>query len=339
MIRIQGSTILLALLLAGCGGGGAGTAKPDVLSSPGTQTMTVRDTTITATFEAAGVAEPIERATLSTKLMGSVTEVLVREGARVGRGQLLARIDARDVEARRAQVDAGIAAAEAMYQDARTQAERFRALFADSAATRYQLEQAETGLARADAGLRSARASRTELDATGAYAEIRAPFAGVVTQRFIDPGAFVAPGAPIIEVQDAARLRVSVTVPPRVTAGLKAGTPLVASIEGRPARALLEGAVPAPSGAVYTVNAIVQNLQGEFLPGSAATIRIPDGTRSAILVPASALVQEGDLTGVRVKTAGGSELRWVKTAALGTDPRVEVLSGLKSGDVILDGSR
>ena len=90
-----------------------------------------------------------------------------------------------------------------LYQDARTQAERFRALYADSAATRYQLEQVETGLARAEAGLQTARASRAELDAVGAYAEIRAPFSGVVTRRFVDPGAFVAPGAPILEVQDA----------------------------------------------------------------------------------------------------------------------------------------
>jgi multidrug efflux pump subunit AcrA (membrane-fusion protein) len=70
------------------------------------------------------MAEPVARATLSTRLMGSVTEVLVREGDRVRNGQLLARIDARDLEARRGQVDAGIAGAEALYQDARTQAER-----------------------------------------------------------------------------------------------------------------------------------------------------------------------------------------------------------------------
>lgn len=339
MTRIQGLALFLAALLAGCGDGNAGrSAVPANPVASGAPTMTVRDATITATFEAAGVAEPIDRATLSTRLTGSVIAVLVREGDRVKRGQLLARIDARDVEAKRTQVDAGIAAAEAIYQDAQTQAARFRALYADSAATRYQLEQVETGLARADAGLRTARASRAELDAVGAYAEIRASFAGMVTRRFVDPGAFASPGAPIVEVQDGSRLRISVTVPPRVSAGLKRGAPLEASIEGRPAVAVLEGAVPSPTGAVYTVNAVVENPKGEFLAGSAAIIRIPDGTRSAILIPASALVQEGDLTGVRVKTETGSELRWVKTGAAGTDPTIEVLSGLRAGDVILTGS-
>ncbi len=331
--------MLLAGGILGCSGGDADRPIPAtsqaVIEGQG---WTVRDTTIMATVEAAGVAEPIERATLSTKLMGGITGVLVREGDRVARGQLLARIDARDLEAKRAQIDAGISAAEAMYLDARTQAERFRALFADSAATRFQLDQAETGLARADAGLRTARASGNELDAVGAYAEVRAPFPGIITRRYVDAGAFVAPGAPIVEVQNDARLRISVTVPPQSSAALRRGLPIEAIIEGRAARATIEGAVPAPGGAVYTVHAIVDNADGAYLPGSAATLLIPAGNRRTILIPAGALVHEGDLTGVRVQLGAVTELRWVRTAALGTGPMVEVLSGLVAGDVILAGS-
>jgi RND family efflux transporter MFP subunit len=348
--------LVSGVLLAGCGG----EAEPPSrrAAEPAAATITVAETTITATFEAAGVAEPIERATLSTRLMGSVTQVLVKEGDRVSRGQPLVRVDARDVEAKRAQVDAGIAAAEAVYQDALTQAERFRALYADSAATRFQLDQVETGLARAEAGLRTARASREELDAVGAYAEIRSPFGGIVTRRYVDPGAFAAPGAPVVEVQDGSRLRVSVTAPPRIAGALKRGQAIAAAIEGQRVRATIEGVVPAPTGAVYTVNAIVANTDRRFLSGSAATLSIPEGARQAILIPASALVREGDLTGVRVKTATGVDLRWVRTgteyrvpssedatvdertrrAVRGTALLVEVLSGLRAGDVIHAGS-
>ena len=67
----------------------------------------------------------------------------------------------------------------------------------------------ETGLERAEAGLQAARAGEAELEAAGAYAEIRAPFAGTVVRRSVDPGAFVAPGQPIATVQDASKLRVS----------------------------------------------------------------------------------------------------------------------------------
>jgi RND family efflux transporter MFP subunit len=269
--------------------------------------------------------------------MGSVTEVLVQEGDRVRRGAVLARIDAREIEAKRTQIEAGVRAADAVYQDAQTQAQRFRALYADSAATRYQLEQVETGLVRADAALGAARASARELDAVGAYAEIRSPFAGVITRRLVDPGTFVAPGAPILEIQDVSRLRVTVSVAPRLAAALTRGMTLQATIEGRAASAVVEGAVPVPAGGIYSVNAIVENADGRWPAGSPATLLIPDGSRRAILIPAAALRREGDLVGVQISTPGGTELRWVTTAPWGTGAQVEVLSGLVPGDVILAG--
>lgn len=351
---------LLAGLVVGCSGHRESTRT----EPPGRQiaepTFTVRDTTITATFDAVGLAEPVQQATLSTKLMGSVTAVLVKEGDRVTPGTVLARIDARDLEAKRAQVDAGIAAAEAVYQDALVQARRFRALYSDSAATRYQLDQVETGLARAESGLRTAQASRAELDAVAEYAEVRAPFAGIVTRRHVDPGAFAAPGAPIAELQDASRLRISVSIPPAVGARLARGQQVDAEIDGRVAVATIEGVVPSSAGGVYTVNALVDNAKGQFLTGASATIRVPQGARPALLVPAKAVVREGDLLGVRVRTGQGVELRWVRVgtayrepgaahdaverghdvggtqdAAPSPEAMVEVLSGLKAGDVVL----
>ncbi|MGH7615623.1 MAG: efflux RND transporter periplasmic adaptor subunit, partial [Gemmatimonadaceae bacterium] len=127
------------------------------------ETYVVHDTVISTTFDAAGVAEPLRQASLSTKLMGTVTEVLVAEGDGVSAGQPLVRIDARDLAAKEMQLAASIAEAEAVHRDAETQATRMRALYADSAATRAQLDAAETGLARAEAGVRSARAAADEL--------------------------------------------------------------------------------------------------------------------------------------------------------------------------------
>jgi len=333
--KLRSGTLLgVVVLVAACGGGGE--KAPEVARAATTGVYAVQETTITASFEAAGIADPLQRATLSTKLMGSVVGVQVHEGDRVAKDQLLVRIDARDIDAKRAQVEAGIVSAEAVYQDALTQAKRFRALYADSAATRYQLDQVEMGLARAESGLQGARASRAELDAVGAYAEIRSLFAGIVTRRFVDPGAFVAPGAPLVEVQDASSLRVSVSVPPRVAATLRRGQRIEATIEGRPAAAVLEGVVPSPAGAVYTVNAVVPNPRGDFLPGSAATLRIPDGERLAVMIPSRALVRQGDLVGVRIETASGVELRWVKVGAVAGD-LTEIYAGLRAGDRILAG--
>jgi len=323
------------LALAGCG-----PRKPvepaAIASTIATQaTLTVRDTLVRSTFDAAGVAEPLQRAVLSTRLMGSVTGVLVREGDQVTRGQLLARIDARDIEARRAQVEANVGAAEATYRDAETQAARFRALYADSAATRYQLDQVEMALSHAEAGLSGARGARSEVDAMGAYAAVGAPFAGIVTRRYVDPGSFVAPGAPLLELQDPSVLRIRVTAPPLVADALRRGAALEVIIENRPARGTVEGAVPGPA-AVYAVNVLVDNARREFLPGSSATVRIPTGQRPAIVIPPAALVHEGDLTGVRVRTPDGVELHWIKVQDFPSGA-TEVLAGLRDGDVILLG--
>ncbi|HEX5634887.1 MAG TPA: efflux RND transporter periplasmic adaptor subunit, partial [Gemmatimonadales bacterium] len=207
---------------------------------------------------------------------------------------------------------------------------------------RAQLDAAEAGLARAEAGLAQARAAARELEAVGDYTAVEAPFAGIVTRRFVDAGAFAAPGAPLVTVQDASRLRVKVTVAPEAARHLVRGGTVEARIEGIAVQAAVEGVVPSPVGAVYTVNAIVANPDGRFLGGSAATLRVPAGERHAVLVPRTAIVREGDLTGVRVKVGTASDLRWVRLGAERGD-RVEVLAGLADGEQVVvraaEGSR
>lgn len=293
----------------------------------------VRDTTIDATIEATGIAQPYAQATLATKMMGTVIAVLAREGDHVRTGDPLIRIDARDLDARREQVTAAIASAETVHREAELAATRMRALYADSAAPRAQLDAAEAALARAAAGVAAARASQSELGAIASYAVVRAPFDGVVTHRGVDPGAFAAPGAPLLTVQDQSRLRLTVTAPPAVVRGLRTGAAVAATIEGVTTRAVVEGIVPS-DGSLYTVNAIVANPGGRFLSGGTAALQLKEGTRTAILIPTRAIVREGDLTGVHIKGAGGSLLRWVRLGKpLGAI--TEVTAGLDAGTIVL----
>ncbi len=330
LIPVAG-VVLAALALGACGGDAA--PLPAERAAPSGTAVAVTDTLVTDAFEAAGTAEPVRSATLSTKLMGSVTAVPVHEGDRVASGQPLVRLDARDLDARRAQVEAGLAEASAVHADATVQVGRIRALYADSAATKAQLDQAETGLARATAAVASANAMAAELAATASYADVRAPFAGVVTRRFVDPGAFAAPGAPLVTVEDASVLRVVVSAAPDAVRGLEPGAMVSATIGDSNVRATVEGVVP--SGAnLYTVNALVPNGGGRFLSGSSATLALPRGTRRAILVPDGAVVRQGDLAGVRTVSAGEPTLRWVKLGRA-MNGSVEVLSGLAAGDTVL----
>jgi RND family efflux transporter MFP subunit len=297
-------------------------------------TYIVHDTTIDAAFDAAGVAAPIQQATLSTRLMGTVTDVLMREGDRVAAGQVLVTLDARDLSAKSTQLDASVAEAVATHLDALAQANRIRALYADSAATRAQLDAAETGLARAEAALKAAQGAASELGAVSSYSIVRAPFAGIVTKRFADPGAFAAPGAPLVTMQDVSTLRISATTTPNIARGLHRGQTLAALVERTPVRVTIEGVVPAMAGSLYTINALVPNARSALLAGSRATLTLPTGQRRVLVAPSLAVVREGDLTGVTVRTAQGDDRRWVRLGpALGD--MVEVTAGLRTGDRIV----
>lgn len=331
------STIALVLAgatLAACAPADAHTTDTDgVAAVTAGSVLTLTESEIPSTLDASGVAAPLREATLSTKLMAAVTAVDVQEGSIVRAGQTLVRLDARDLAAKREQVQAGLGAATAAAAQARAHAARMRALHADSAAPTAMLEQAETQLAQAEAGLRAAQASASELSAVESYANLTAPFAGTVTARFVDAGAFAAPGAPLVTVQDATQLRVTVHLSPDAARAVRAGDRLAVQIEGRADSAIVEGVVPAMGG-LYAVNALVANRDGRHLANSAATLSVPTGVRRGFAVPEAALIHEGDLVGVLLRTAQGDVRRWVRIGGR-ANGLVEVIAGLRAGDQVV----
>ena len=308
---------------------------------PADAIVTVLDTLLPEGLRATGRAEPLRRATLSTRVMASVREVLVEEGDRVQAGQLLLRMDPGELLARREQVEAGLAAAVAQRDDARRHADRIRRLFADSAAPRAMLDAAETNLARAEAGVSAARGAESELAAVEQYSRLTAPFRGRVVRRWVDPGAFVGPGTPLLDLEDASSLRIRVEAPPDATVGLRPGMSLAGSVEGHDVTATIEGVVPAGTGGLQVVNALVPNPGGRLPSGGSALLHLADSsrTRVALLVPVSRILREGDLTGVLlVGPDGTADRRWVRLGRTVGD-RVEVVSGLVAGDRVADPAR
>lgn len=312
----------------------SGAARAGTLSDTTGVLLTVADTAYMGTFHAAGIAHPLEEATLSTTLMGTVTDVLVHEGDLVRAGQVLLRIDAGELAARAQRLTASVADADALYRDAETQARRFAALYADSAATRAQSEAAQTGLARADAAVRAARAAAAELEAASRYATLRAPFDGMVVRRSIDRGGMAAPGAPLLTIQSARTLRITATAPAEATRRLQRGQRLTVTIGTTPAIASIEGVVPSGSSNLFTVNALVANANGQHAAGTSATLQLPTDSVRGIMLPTRALVRDGDLVGVIVDQDGRREPRWIRLGETMGD-RVEVTSGIRVGDRVV----
>ena len=328
------TTTTLLVALAACGREDA-TSTRSAKPAAGLPELAVAiDSVVPALVEASGIAAPIQQATLSTRLMGAVTAVLVHEGDRVQAGQLLLRLDTRELDAKAEQAGAVLRAAEAQAAEAERYAIRIRALYADSAAPKALLDGAETGVARAGAGLTQAQGAQRELAAVARYGELRAPFAGIVTRRWVDPGAFAAPGAPLLTVEDGTRLRLRVSTTPPLARGLRRGQALESRIEDLPAVAVIEGMVPAQGGGMYTVNAVVHDPAGRFASGGAASLFLPGGVRRVVLVPRRSVVRQGDLTGVRIWQRQRAELRWVRLGGARGE-LVEVLSGLAGGDSVV----
>jgi len=335
--------VLGTVLVVGCGSAGeeAPIQGSERIPVPADAIVTVLDTLLPGGLRATGVAEPLRRATLSTRVMASVREVLVEEGDRVQAGQLLLRMDPGELLARREQVEAGLAGATAQRDDARQHADRVRRLFADSAAPRAMLDAAETNLLRAEAGVRAAQGAESELTAVEQYSRLTAPFRGRVVRRLVDPGAFVAPGTSLLDLEDASSLRIRVEVPPDATAGLRPGMSLAGSVEGRDVVAIVEGVVPGVTGGLQVVNALVPNAEGKLPSGGSAMLHLADRTRTrmVVLVPVSSILHEGDLTGVLlVGPDGTADRRWVRLGRTVGD-RVEVVSGLAAGDRVADPAR
>jgi len=331
--RFRSASLLALAAVMACGEAPAAESPVVETVDPGTF-LVLSDTMLPEVVEASAVTEPIVRATLSTKLMGHVTAVMAREGESVRAGAPLVRLDARDVAARREQAEASLRGAEAAQREAALHAGRMRALHADSAAPRALVDAAEASLTRAEQATLSARAAVTEVGLLSEYAEVRAPFDGVVVQRLVDPGAFVTPGAPLVVIENPSRLRVVATVPPPAAAALRRGATVRVSIEGVAVSGVIEGIVPVPGASLANVQVLVENAARRFSSGSAATVSLGGELRTVLLVPTAALVRSGDLTGVRVRSAGGTVTRWVR---LGRphDAAIEVLSGVAAGDTII----
>lgn len=281
----------------------------------------------TGRYRAAGTVRAARRAELATRIMGRVESVRVRAGDRVGPGQLLLTVERASLTAAQQQAAAALDQAAATLR-------RTERLYADSAAPLVQLETARTAHAQAQA---QARAVQADL----AYAEVRAPFAGVVATRMVDPGDQAAPGQPLLVIEDRTAREVVVTVPDEVGEQLRAGQTAAVEIGagGRRVTARIKAVVPGADPQSPTVEVRLSGPTA-LAPGLAAVAELPAGGRSTLQIPQSAITRRGQLEGVFLFAPDSMlRLRWIRTGRA-RDSTVEVLSGLVPGDLVaLNASR
>jgi RND family efflux transporter MFP subunit len=345
MIKTIAITVLMTLLVAGCGRQGAGlpaeseTLKPMLLVRQ--DLITVQPETLAQGPVIAGSLQPELRAELRAEVPGVVLEVLKDNGDEVSEGELLLRIDSTALRDNLLSAREAERAAEAALDQTERQYKRMQTMVEKGLVAVETVETAEGARNQAQSALASARARVVESRQLLEKTEVRAPFDGVVGARSVSAGNTVQVGMELLQVLDISTMRFEGMIAADEVGKVRNGARVHFRVNGFPNREF-EGRVertnPVANEATRQVQILVAlpQVNENLVAGLYAEGRIEVESRPVILLPESALVRDGDLA--HVWTVSQGELKRTDVVLGQQDPRLgrfEVSSGLSIGDEVL----
>jgi RND family efflux transporter MFP subunit len=335
-------TTLLAVLAGGPLLSGCARHEPESKAAAAipvrTETLTARTESDAA--EAVGTLRATREATISGKVMGTITEIRHNAGDAVRQGEILIVVDSRDVMGQVMQAQGALAQARAAAALAETNFHRFEQLFARGAASQLELDQARYQHDTAKGAVQQAEGAVSTASSYQAYAEIPAPFSGTVVDRFCEVGDMAAPGRPLMKIEDPRKLRLYASLDAARAAAAQVGVAVevqVPAVDNRVFHGTVAEVVPSADPATRSILVKIDLEESPDLrAGLFGRARLPLGERVVLRVPRGALVRRGGVPGVFVAEGGRAILRMVSLEE-DRPESPQVLSGLKSGDsVILD---
>lgn len=292
-----------------------------------------------------GALQAFNTAPIYARTSGYVRQWFVNLGDRVVPGQVLAVLDAPEVEQQLAAARADFRTARANERLASTTATRWDAMLAKDAVSRQEADERRGELAARTAVAEAAQANVRRLEAMMGFTRLRAPFAGIVTARNAEIGALVTVGnaaaQPLFTVADIRRIRIFVRVPQAYAAEVQSGLQVGLTLPEYPGRQFTAtlvntaGAVD-PSSGTLLVELQATNDDRALRPGSYAQAKFPiHSAGGSVTLPPSALMIGQNGTRVAILRDGRARLRQV---TLGTDfgRTIEIRSGLTAGDRVID---
>ncbi|NQD36333.1 efflux RND transporter periplasmic adaptor subunit [Permianibacter sp. IMCC34836] len=335
------SLILPALLAATPVASAADTVASQSLGQTPSQalpTLTVQRNQSGGRYVADGVVEAVRQSVISAQTSGRVVERPVEAGASVKRGSLLLRIDDREAAQAESARRAELAAAEAQLANAQSELERTRQLFQKALVGQAALDRAETSQRAALAQVRALSASSEVSTTQRSFTRLLAPYDGLIAAVQVQVGDMAVPGKPLLTVYDPTAMRVIASLPVAQLGQWQREQPLTISLPDNAltlaASAVTVLPVTDPNAQQVQIRLELPVAPAGLLPGMLAKVAFPVGSRPRLLVPASAVVQRGELTAVYVlNRQNGFSLRQIRLA--GTDgDHVEVVAGLSDGETI-----
>lgn len=288
-----------------------------------------------------GSLAPLTEATVKAKVAGELVAVTAREGESVQQGQVLARIDLTEVQARVAAREADVQAAKAQLIWAEKNRGQQKALLDKSFISQSAFDNIQSNYDVAAARLRAAEAELVVARKSLGDAVLVAPFSGIVSLRHAQPGERVALDAKVVSIVDLSRLQLEAPVPPVAIGQVRVGQAMNFRVEGfgeREFAGRIERINPAATAGSRSISvyAVIDNreglLRGGMFAQGALTLSHIDG---ALAVPASAVREEIGQTFVYAIEDGRVKKRNVKVGPPDAAGRVQVLEGLAAGDRIV----
>ncbi len=355
MIRPFFSFWVVVLIVAGLAGCKEEIAPGRVSGEPpsiqGLDLVTVSEETLSGVASFLATVESRDRALLTARVEGRVAQVAVREGDRVREGDLLLNVRDNQAADRLREAEAAVEESRQNLKSARSRADltektfqRYRRLFENEAVTDQEMDRvsSERNVARQSieaerAGVERAESARNAARTALSHTRILAPFDAVVVEKKVEEGSTVMPGTPLIVLDRVGGWTVRAEIPESMAGKIRQGEPVrvevpaVNRIFSTEVSEILSSSDP--RSRTFQVKAPLP-AEVELASGFFARMIFPAGGREAILIPESALVRRGQLSGVYVVEDGILQYQLVKAGRI-MDGRAEILSGLNPGDTIV----
>lgn len=304
------------------------------------EAIAVKETLGQKEYSFSGLIVSEDQTIISTKLLGQIKRVLVKEGQKVSRGELLVEVASKELESKLASAKAGLQQAQANLDNTAKNHERIKALFDQGSATQKEWDDINTALTAAKSQAETARRSIDEIQELMTYAKLRAPISGFVSQKFKNEGDLATPGQPLLALESMQQLKADLMVPETEIALFHTGDTVslnFSSMSGAVYQAIVDRIVPSTvySGAQFQVSATMIDADAKVLPGMHTSATINRASESQIWLPASGIVKRGQLTGVyTVSKDQEALLRWVRLGR-SFDNQYLVLSGVEAGEQVI----
>lgn len=299
------------------------------------QTVEVTQAELPRVYRLDGVAEAINRSTVSAQTTGRVVGVGFDVDDVVRQGDVIVQIDDSQQTAGVRQAEANLRAAQSRRQDAAQEFERVRGVFEKNAISKAEMDRVTAALEQARANVQAAEAALQQANQELAYTQVKAPYNGIVIERLVEVGETVQPGQRLMTGLSLDSMRISVDVPQNLIQSIRTERRAQAQIGDRwvVAEDITVFPVADPRSDTFEVRLrLPDGVEGVF-PGMYIKVGFIAGTQPSLVIPLSAVVLRSEVVGVYVVNADGRiHLRHIRLGSPAGAEHVSVLSGLAVGE-------